>query len=1318
MDIVEEIRNDPEKGARSLEAEYRAGLLTLARRLCRNDCDAEELVNRTFAEVIANIDSYAEQSAFFGWMSKILVNLNAKDIRRKSNERVVYPGELPELVDENAENQIFHDVDASLLRDAIDKLPKEDKDVLLLHYFLDMPVTQMAKILLVPCGTIKSRLHHARKALAAKLGVAARKPGGKAVILALLLCGLTALGAGIAGMSRVASRVSSPAATETSVQATSDSRQAEASNLSTFQSFNFSTSSNLPQSPSGVAGSPQRGAEGGSDFTQGETMNLSITARTTAALATALAVQASAPTATFCDTTPRRPMALMIMIDGLRADAVETAYMPNLAKLRNGEWQTGYGAAWSLDAQIVSGTVPAAGPNYVSIATGVGPAKHGVTSNANMASGDYATYPTWLARVVGADPTRSALFLSTWANNASIGPTNTVTTTINANDAENAANLATMLASASAPDATMYFIEAPDIAAKSSGYYPMGDSFRAALLAADGYIGGCLDAIANRPTFADEDWLILLTSGYGGYAKTHTDIVNGRHAHTVPLIIAGRNVTSGRIPGQPYNMDVAASALAHFGVATSGLDAVARDNTAAAEPSRSLSDGLAAYLPFDSSATENAVSGSSVAPASNGSVALIANGMFGSCLDFPSGTGANNYVKLVGSDSDSIAYENGNTCFAATIWVKMSPPAYDPPIFANKNWSGNAKGFLLFAGSSSQVKYTSINGVNPCLGGFLNAGSGSGRIDMGCMDFEGTNDWTFYAVTRDAAGIITLYQGRSDGTLDWVSGELSGSTMVSGQPFYIGNDATGNYYNGQAVRAFVGEVDDFGLWTRALSHGEIRRIFSAGRAGVALGSLASVPAGPATATWTGTVSSDPTVAGNWSGNAVPSFDTAVTVPSTAANPIAMGAALPCKSIFFDNATLCADIGEPGLDAAKIVPGSSIDLDGHVLRLRAGSAYLPLTVTDTSADIANPGELHLDDTGHNITNTTMALSCNLRFFKSGAGKFTASASESYTGGIAVEEGTFVMARIVSGPIRVEPGATLDQYGFSLSANPVTLAGGTITSTKLNAGATLPSAMALTSDSSIVHDNNGSNHDFGVPANAIWNLGGQTLTVFVEGNDGDFNMEGGSTITNGTLRFSVETTTYNPQGKAWVGIVNLNGRDGLNLDLGASYLRLKYGSGFSTVNSTVHDFTCDPLPDSNVYSAHLLEVYGTYTPPSTSMGFNTKLMDGATLNLASASVPWDCAYANVGGYSSGSDKGCALSFADGAVITVNLAGRTDIETIANNRGLVATWATTAIPAASTTFVLDEATASSSKGYYLRKTDDGLQLRKKDAFTIVIR
>ena len=91
MSVVEEIRNDPEKGVKRLECEYKAGLLAVARRFCPDLTDAEALVYRTFSEVVAKIDGYSEQSAFFGWMCKILVNCHAKDVRRKSNSTVFLP---------------------------------------------------------------------------------------------------------------------------------------------------------------------------------------------------------------------------------------------------------------------------------------------------------------------------------------------------------------------------------------------------------------------------------------------------------------------------------------------------------------------------------------------------------------------------------------------------------------------------------------------------------------------------------------------------------------------------------------------------------------------------------------------------------------------------------------------------------------------------------------------------------------------------------------------------------------------------------------------------------------------------------------------------------------------------------------------------------------------------------------------------------------------------------------------------------------------------------------------------------------------------
>ena len=208
MDIVEEIKQDRERGAKRLEAEYKAGLMTLARRFCHDPGDAEELLNRTFAAVVEGIDDYLEQSAFFAWMCQILVNIHATDVRRKSHQNEVYPGVVPDVADESAQEDVYRNLDHSLLHEAIETLPQNLKEVIVMHYLMDEPVAQVAKFVGQPVSTIKWRLHVARKALAAKLGVAAKKPGGKAVLLALALCALTALGA---ATSLAVGRLRSPA---------------------------------------------------------------------------------------------------------------------------------------------------------------------------------------------------------------------------------------------------------------------------------------------------------------------------------------------------------------------------------------------------------------------------------------------------------------------------------------------------------------------------------------------------------------------------------------------------------------------------------------------------------------------------------------------------------------------------------------------------------------------------------------------------------------------------------------------------------------------------------------------------------------------------------------------------------------------------------------------------------------------------------------------------------------------------------------------------------------------------------------------------
>lgn len=195
MSIVEELRKDPESGARRLEGEYKAGLMTLARRFSPDEGDAEELVNRTFAAVVAGIDDYVEQSAFFAWMCQILSHLHSMDQRRKSRRNEVAAPDAGEAPDEGVAERVFESVDAALLRESIDALPKDMKQVLVMHYLMDLPLARIGKFLALPVGTVKWRLHCARSELWRRLGT--QRPGVRMLVLALLLAAGLAIGGGL-----------------------------------------------------------------------------------------------------------------------------------------------------------------------------------------------------------------------------------------------------------------------------------------------------------------------------------------------------------------------------------------------------------------------------------------------------------------------------------------------------------------------------------------------------------------------------------------------------------------------------------------------------------------------------------------------------------------------------------------------------------------------------------------------------------------------------------------------------------------------------------------------------------------------------------------------------------------------------------------------------------------------------------------------------------------------------------------------------------------------------------------------------------------
>ena len=171
MEIWEEIAADARAGAERLVAAYGDRLFTAACRIVQNEADAEDLVFRTFESVVAKIGQFGCRSSFFSWMYSVMLNFRRMDLRRKGANALVFDGEIPETEDMRPDpaEELAAQSDGESVRAAIAELPESQRAVVVLRYYEDMSMEQMATVLDIPVGTVKHRLFMAKRELAAKL---------------------------------------------------------------------------------------------------------------------------------------------------------------------------------------------------------------------------------------------------------------------------------------------------------------------------------------------------------------------------------------------------------------------------------------------------------------------------------------------------------------------------------------------------------------------------------------------------------------------------------------------------------------------------------------------------------------------------------------------------------------------------------------------------------------------------------------------------------------------------------------------------------------------------------------------------------------------------------------------------------------------------------------------------------------------------------------------------------------------------------------------------------------------------------------------
>ncbi len=142
----------------------------VALQICGDKHEAEDIVQESYVTVIAKINALEKTEGFMSWFNCIVAN-KSKDYLRKRRPVFLEEGDEEKLFSsgEESEFQPESNVDREELRDtvmsAIEELSVEKRACVLMKYFDDMSVNDIAKSIEVPVSTVKNRLLAARREL-------------------------------------------------------------------------------------------------------------------------------------------------------------------------------------------------------------------------------------------------------------------------------------------------------------------------------------------------------------------------------------------------------------------------------------------------------------------------------------------------------------------------------------------------------------------------------------------------------------------------------------------------------------------------------------------------------------------------------------------------------------------------------------------------------------------------------------------------------------------------------------------------------------------------------------------------------------------------------------------------------------------------------------------------------------------------------------------------------------------------------------------------------------------------------------------------
>lgn len=176
-DLVRRFLSGDRAAFAALVERHERRVYNLALRMTGREEDARDATQDALLTVLKKLSSFRGEAAFTTWLHRVTVNACYDLLRKRQRAPLLERGdddlpaiEPPPAADHSDTSDLSIDVQRALI-----EVPEDFRVVMILHDVQDLPQEEVAAILGIPVGTVKSRLHRGRIALARALGV---RPAG------------------------------------------------------------------------------------------------------------------------------------------------------------------------------------------------------------------------------------------------------------------------------------------------------------------------------------------------------------------------------------------------------------------------------------------------------------------------------------------------------------------------------------------------------------------------------------------------------------------------------------------------------------------------------------------------------------------------------------------------------------------------------------------------------------------------------------------------------------------------------------------------------------------------------------------------------------------------------------------------------------------------------------------------------------------------------------------------------------------------------------------------------------------------------------